>query len=69
LAIGPEAACRTWLQAFIAAGPQNLGKPQYRAEARSRWPALSGRAFDRIWGEATRGARGWGEPGRPKKKT
>jgi hypothetical protein len=68
-ALSAEEACAAWLRTLIAAGPQNLSKSKYRNEAGSRWPALSGRAFDRIWGEATRGARGWGEPGRPKKKT
>jgi hypothetical protein len=54
---------------LTAAGPQDLRKPSYRDEARLRWPDLSGREFERIWAEATRGAEGWGAPGRPKKKS
>lgn len=68
-AISPEAACAAWLRALIAAGPQNLSKPSYRDDARLRWPDLSGREFGRIWAEATRDVQGWGEPGRPKKKS
>lgn len=60
-------ACAAWLRSEVAAGPQSQPKDWYRKQAQARWEGLSWRAFDLVWGEATRGAQGWGRPGRRKK--
>lgn len=65
--VSAEDACRVWLGAEVAAGPQGRRKADYRSDALSRWPGLSRRAFETLWADVTRSATGWGKAGRPKK--
>lgn len=47
-----EKDCFRWLQAERAAGPPQMAKKGYRQTARERFKRLSGRGFDRAWGNA-----------------
>ncbi|MFZ1414147.1 MAG: hypothetical protein WAS73_06155 [Defluviicoccus sp.] len=62
-AIRPEAACRAWLAAAVAAGDPKQTKPCFWADAQVKF-GVSKRAFEGIWAEVTRGHPAWTQPGR-----
>lgn len=66
--ISPEAACRAWLAALVAAGDPQQTKPAYQQEAQARF-GVSREAFRHLWAEATRGHPAWSAPGRRKNKS
>jgi hypothetical protein len=64
---GAEYACRLWLTQMMKAKlDQPRPKLALRREAKSRFPNLSNRAFDRAWASAISqsGAASWSAPGR-----
>lgn len=73
-AVSPEAACRAWLAAEVAAGDRrkpkfsrngepNTADSSYYGEAQSKF-SVSKRSFSAIWSEITRGHPTWTRPGR-----
>ena len=59
--------CRLWLEAAMRKSPDDRKRPKngWQADACKRWPALSVRAFLRVWDEAIQatGAAAWARPG------
>lgn len=63
-----ERDCQAWLADQVRASPDVRPKPRadFEAEARRRFPGLSGRAFERAWAAETKGM-AWTDGGRPRK--
>jgi hypothetical protein len=65
--VGAEHGCRLWLTNLMKTNPNNpRPKQALREEAKSRFPKLSNRGFDRAWASAIShaGADRWSAPGR-----
>jgi len=65
--VGAEYRCRAWLTGLMKADPGNPQlKQRLHEEAKSRFPNLSDRGFQRAWDFAVRqsGAHSWSAPGR-----
>jgi hypothetical protein len=65
--IRAESGCRKWLEEEMQLSPdrQPRSKPDFRAEAKKKFPGLLNRQFDRAWATAigTTDCQ-WGKPGR-----
>jgi hypothetical protein len=63
-----EADCRRWLAELMKASPSGKPKPKsdFLTEAKSKFPRLAARQFNRAWDSAIAesGARSWASPGR-----